>query len=1143
MKPFIHLHNHSDYSLLDGAQTVESLIKRTKALNMPAVALTEHGNLFSAIHFYKVAHDQGIKPIIGSEVYFTPDRFAKKSKRRGGLGYNHLLLLAMNYEGYRNLVRLVSLGYTEGFYYRPRIDWELLEKYNKGLIATSACIKGAIQSAALKEDMATARQIAQRHAQIFNDRFYLEVQNHQLKEELIWHDIAKQLSQELGLPRIATNDAHYAEKDHWKAHDAHLCIGTGKDLADPDRMKYDPPHYWLKTQAEMQALFPGDEEVIENTWAIVERCNLSLEFDRYYLPQFPIPKEEKDVTPDDYLSQLVFKGLEERYPEITAQIKARAAHELSVIRDMGFAGYFLIVQDFVRYAKESGIPVGPGRGSAAGSIVCYATGITDIDPLKYNLIFERFLNPERINMPDIDIDFCDERRGKVIDYIRQKYGQESVCHIITFGKMKAKAVIRDVGRVMNVPLSEVDRIAKMVPERPGVSLQEALKENSDLKQASEVDDTHKKLFEISMVLEGMNRHASTHAAGVVVAPGKLIDYVPLYKPRGGEVTTQYDMKCVEEIGLLKVDFLGLRNLSVIEKTLHLLKERDVELDIEDIPDQDEKTLALFGQGNTIGVFQFESSGMREYLKKLQPSSIEDLIAMNALYRPGPMDMIDEFIARKHGKAEINYLHPDLKPILKDTYGIIVYQEQVMQIGAKIAGFSMGKADLMRRAMGKKKVGILQDLEKEFIQGAQEKGLDKKVAEEIYSLIFKFASYGFNKSHSAAYAILAYRIGYLKAHYPIEFMAANLTTEMNNSDRVAILSAEVVNMDSEILPPDVNKSDVFFTPEKGSIRFGLNAIKNVGEKAAESIVKTCREAGPFDSFFEFVIALDLKKVNRKALEGLVLSGAMDSMEGSRAQKFRAIDLAVRHAQKIQGERNTNQVSLFGGSGEEAQSVILEPQLPEIDPWSDEEQWAREKEMLGMYLSGHPLMKYAYEIETFSNFHFEKPLQKLNGKKVQLGGLISAVRLRNNRRNQRFAYFNLQSLQGSVRVLTFAKVYKKYWELIREDNTVFVEGKVDIKPGSDPVILLDDITPLMGLSDRKSKRIHILLDSKEFSQEQCRALKELISKHKGTCELMFHISDQNGYNKKVRSKSIKVCPDKKFITEFKKHYGNKSIWVET
>jgi len=1143
MVKFVHLHNHSDYSLLDGAQTIEGLLTRVKELGMPAVALTEHGNLFSAISFYAAAKKCGVKPIVGYEAYIADkSRFDKKPKSQGGAGYSHLILLVQNRQGYQNLIKLASLGYLEGFYYRPRIDKELLIKYNEGLIATSACIHGKIPVLALNGEWEKARQLALEYAEIFPSRFYLEVQNHLTKDEERWCSLAKRLSAETGIPRIATNDAHYARPEHWEAHDAHLCIGMGKELRDPDRMRYEPPEYWLKSYEEMCALFPDDPEVIENTVRIAEQCDLDIAIGQSLLPNFPLPLKETAQTADDYLKQLVFAGLKNRYANITPEIEQRANYELGVIRDMGFAGYFLIVQDFVQFARNSGISVGPGRGSAAGSIVAYTLEITDIDPLKYNLIFERFLNPDRISMPDIDIDFCDEKRGQVINYIKQKYGEKSVTQIVTFGKMKARAVIRDVGRVMGLPLPEVDRIAKLVPEGPNISLRESLEMNRELREASELDDEHRKLFSISLILEGMNRHSSTHAAGVVIAPGDLTDYVPLYQSTNGDITTQYDMKCIDTIGLLKVDFLGLRNLTVIDNTLAMLQEKNIKLDLNSIPENDPATLELFGEGRTIGIFQFESAGMREYLKKLQPSGIEDLIAMNALYRPGPMNMIEDFIQRKQGRATIPLSLPGLEPILKDTYGVIVYQEQVMQIVSEIGGFSLAKADLMRRAIGKKQKSTMADLKKEFVEGAVKKGIKLGQAEEVYDLIEKFARYGFNKSHSAAYALLAYREGYLKAHYPAEFMAANLTSEMNNASRIAILANEVRSLDSDILPPSVNQSEVNFTPQDGGIRYGLNAIKNVGGRAAECVVEAWKSQGPFKTIFDFVCALDLKCVNRKALESLVTSGAMDDLEGNRAQKFDAVNDAIQYAQIIQKEKNGNQFSLFGLVDSPIQSIIQEPRLPEVSRWSDNERWLKEKEAVGMFLSGHPLLQYKTEIESFSNYDFTESLENLDKSVVRLGGMITHIRKLYDKKERQMAFLTLESLNGTVELLAFADVYEKYKNYIRLDFPVFIHGKVSSRGAEDNKIIAEEIIPLEGYMDAKSKRVHIQLNLEVIKDETLADILELAEKYPGDCRLILHLTDNAGDTKNMRSGKYSVSSQKRFINTLIKILGEENVWVE-
>jgi len=1143
MTQFVHLHNHSDYSLLDGAQSIESLVDRVTELGMPAVGLTEHGNMFSAVHFLKVAKYHNVKPILGCEIYVADnDRFDKKSREQGGSSYHHLLLLIQNRQGYENLIKLVSLGYLEGYYYRPRVDNELLRKYNTGLIATSACIKGRIQDTAIKGDYDKAKQIALEYAEIFKNRFYLEVQNHGINEELRWYELARQLAAETGLSRVLTNDTHYTMPEHWEAHDAHLCIGTGKEMSMPDRMRYDEHEYWVKSAEQMAVLYPNDPEILENTLKIAEQCDFNLEFDQYYLPEFPIPESSGAKTTDEYLAQLVEERLANRYPEVTPEMRERINYEMGVIREMDFAGYFLIVQDFVHYARQNNIPVGPGRGSAAGSIVAYILGITNIDPLKYKLIFERFLNPERISMPDIDIDFCDTKRAAVIDYIRQKYGENCVAQIITFGKMKAKAVIRDVGRVLSMPLSEVNRIAKLIPDQINITLENAINNTPELQEAINIDEQHQKLFAISRVLEGMNRHASTHAAGVVIAPGNLMDYVPLHQSNNADVTTQFDMKCIDQIGLLKVDLLGIRNLTVIANTLEMLRVKGIDLDLDKIPEKDEETLALFGEGRTIGIFQFESSGMREYLKKLKPSGIEDLIAMNALYRPGPMDMINDFIDRKQGRKPIIYLHPLLEPILVDTYGIIVYQEQVMQIAHHVAGFSLAKADVMRKAMGKKQKEVMESLHKEFIEGAVKNGITRAVAVQIYELIQRFAQYGFNRSHSAAYAILAYQCGYLKAHYPAEFMAANLSSEINNTDRITILSNEVRNMGFEILPPDVNYSDIHFLPEGQAIRYGLHAIKNVGEKAAENIIMARQEKKQFRTFFQLVAALDLKSVNRKVLESLIAAGATDSLEGTRGQKFAAIDTAIQYALHTQEEKNNNQVSLFSSAAGIPQAVLDEPRLPDVPPWEDSHKWNKEKELLGMYLSGHPLLEYSTEIESFSNYDFTEPLYNRDKTDVRLGGLVASIKTMTDKKGRLMAFIGLESLNGKVELIAFADIFEKYREHIKPNHPIFVAGTVNCRSEEDAKIIVEEISPLRGLINRKSKKLHVRIDVNKFGADELLNLKNLIGKHTGECQLFLHLYDGNGTSKLIRSGNLKVSADRDLLDILKKTFGEENAWVE-
>ncbi len=1140
---FVHLHNHSDYSLLDGAQRIDQLVNTIDDLGMDSVALTEHGNMFSVVPYYKEAKKTGIKPIIGCEIYVAVgSRFDKKARAEGGWGNNHLILLAQNYTGYKNLMKLVTAGYLEGFYYRPRIDIELLRQYSDGLICLSACLKGEVPEKMLQGDYEGAKEAALRFAEIFPDRYYLEIQNHGIPEEEANIKNMKKLAADLNLPLVCTNDAHYAKQDHWEAHDIHICLGTGKERSDPNRLKYATPEFYFKSQDDMFSLFKEFPQAIENTRRISDSIDMTLPMGEYHLPNFPIPTDSPTQDPDEYLKILTQAGAEALYGEISPEIQKRIDHELMVIRNMGFAGYFLITADFVKYSKDMSIPVGPGRGSAAGSIVSYALGITSIDPLKYNLLFERFLNPDRVSMPDIDIDFCIERRGEVIDYIKDQYGENSVTQIITFGKMKAKQVVRDVGRVMGYSFGEVDKIAKAIPNELNITLDSALEKSPDLQEMAEGD--FKELMSHSKVLEGMHRHASIHAAGVVIAPGDLTDYVPLYKSSTDDVTSQYDMKGLEELGLLKLDFLGLRNLTVIDKAVKLIQAKGDDVDVEKLPLDDEKVYELFAKGLTIGVFQFESSGMREFLKKLKPTVIEDLVAMNALYRPGPMDNIDDFIARKHGTKRINYPHPLMEPILKETYGIIVYQEQVMQIANEIAGFTLAEADIMRRAMGKKIKSLMDELAIKFVAGAEEKGIKKRKAEEIFALIEKFAKYGFNKSHSVAYAYVAYQTAWLKAHYPAEFMSANLTSEMGTIDRVVILINECKKLGIEVTPPDINVSFEDFRPvDKSTISYGLNAIKNVGAKALETIIEERSENGVYESIFDLTARVDQQKVNKRVLESLVMSGAMDSVEGSRAQKFTAVDEAVRYGQQMQSERDRNQVDLFGGGGQDDE-LIKTPDLQLMSDWSEKDSLDKEKEVLGLYVTGHPLLEHAEDLEEFTSVSFEENQEFSKKDTIIVGGMITRIVRRFDRRNREMAFFDMDCLGGHAEVIAFSDCFKSYSNLIEEGNVVFVKGKPsDGTDFSDLKIMGDEIIPVDRVRDRLSQRLNIKFPKGEIRPEDVDELMTMAKRYPGECRLVFHLPN-NGSPRpmKVMAHNIKISTEKDFIRKLRDKYGKDNVWVE-
>ena len=1140
---FVHLHNHSDYSLLDGAQTVQTLVNTVDDLGMDSVALTEHGNMFSVIPYYKSAKSAGIKPIIGCETYVAVgSRFDKKPRSDGGWGNNHLVLLAKDYKGYQNLMKLVTHGYLEGFYYRPRIDIELLQKYNEGLICLSGCLKGEIPERMLKDDWNGAKEAALRFSEIFPDRFYLEIQNHGIPDEEQNIKNIKKLSSELDIPMVCTNDAHYAKHEHWEAHDVHICLGTGKDRNDPNRLRYATPEFYFKSQDQMFELFKDIPGAIENTRKIADSIEIEIPMGDYHLPNFPIPANLPEQTPDSYLKTLCEKGVKEKYGDYTKELSDRLDHELKVINQMGFAGYFLITADFVKYAKDNHIPVGPGRGSAAGSLVSYSLDITTVDPIRHQLLFERFLNPDRISMPDIDIDFCIERRGEVIDYIKNQYGENSVTQIITFGKMKAKQAVRDVGRVLGYSFGEVDRLAKMIPPTLNISLEEALDQSPELYDASEGE--YKELINFSKILEGMNRHASTHAAGVVIAPGDLTDYVPLYRSSQGDVTSQYDMKGLEELGLLKLDFLGLRNLTVIDNTIKLIQDKGEKINIEKIPLDDPKVYKLFAKGLTTGVFQFESSGMREFLKKLKPTAIEDLIAMNALYRPGPMKNIDDFISRKAGKKKIKYSHPSMEPILEETYGIIVYQEQVMQIAHEIAGFSLAEADIMRRAMGKKIKKLMDELKVKFVEGANKKNkISSTKAEDIYELIEKFAQYGFNKSHSTAYAYVAYQTAWLKAHYPAEFMSANLTSEMSNMDRVVILINECRKLKIDVDPPDINVSDINFRPVNNkTISFGLNAIKNVGTKALEQIIEARNEYGEFDTIFDFTSNVNLKSVNRKVLESLNMAGALDALEGNRLQKHNSIDTALKYGQTIQQNKSRNQVDLFGSDNLGSPDLSIVPQLNQSEEWAENTLLENEKEVLGIYLSGHPLLKYADELEEFSNYDFTDKVVANNEKTVRIGGSISELKMHFDRKNNQMAFFKLECLGGQVEILTFSDTFSKYRSLIANDAVVFVKGKpTDGSDFSDLKLIADEIIPLDKARDFYSKNVNIRLEPSKMSLDDVDSLYSMVKDHKGKCGLMIHISTNLKKDSRIFSHNIKVSSHASFLKKLRDNYGKENIWV--
>jgi DNA polymerase III subunit alpha len=1101
---FVHLHTHSDYSLLDGSAKVKDLVIKAKDMGMKSLALTDHGNLFGAIEFYHEALKAEIKPIIGIELYMAP---GARQDRTGVTGIkdssNHILLLAKNESGYRNLIKLASYAYLEGFYYRPRIDWELLEKYHNGVICLTSCLKGHVPQLLIQNREEEAYKVAKRFKELFGVDFYLEIQNHGIAEEALANQAMHRLGKKLDLKLVVSNDVHYLNREDDEAHDALLCIQSGKTLTETQRMKFSGAGYHLRSIAEMEGLFREMPEALQMTEEIADQCNLTLDFSHQHFPEFPIPKEENGASLEIYFGENAIRGLAHRYPDPTEEIKARLRHEIKIINELGFAGYFLIVKDFIDFAKSQQIPVGPGRGSAAGSLVAYCLGITNIDPIRYGLLFERFLNPERVSPPDIDIDFADDRREEVIDYVRDKYGANSVTQIITFGKMLAKAVVRDVGRVMGIPYSEVDRLAKLIPPTLGMTLDRAFEEAPEFRMLVDSNPQYRKLISICKVLEGVNRNASTHAAGVVIAPGDLMDYVPLFKSaETGDTTTQWDMKWLDAIGLLKMDFLGLRTLTVIKNTLRTLSNRGIDIDIETVPLDDHDTFQLFAEKGTVGVFQFESSGMKENLAKLQPERLEDLIAMNALYRPGPMEMIPTYIARKHGREKIEYLHESLRPILEETYGIIVYQEQVIRIASDIAGFSLGKSDILRRAMGKKKLSEMQKLKDEFIEGAKGKGLTEKVAAAIYDYVERFASYGFNKSHSAGYALVAYHTAYLKAHYPAEFMAASLTSEIRESDRILLLIDECRRLGLQIYPPNVNLSQYHFTVEKEGIRFGLGGVKGVGEIAIEQVVTGRGQYGVHRSLYDIVERTDGQKVNRKVLENLIQAGACDELEGTRSQQKAALDDVLRYGQQIRSEKVQGQESLFGlDAAEEVPPTRLA--LPAMDDWTAAETRMLEKESLGFYLSTHPLEAYRIEVASFSQLPFSAMDQAADSQPIRLVGYVSEIRRLNDKKNRPMAFVTLVDYSGSLEVLFFADVFERLGNIIQKDATLVVEGRCSTRENEAVKVIAEDAFPLESARDRLTIGLEVAIDRAKNRPDLAERIEKLCMQHPGNVPLYIRL----------------------------------------
>lgn len=1109
MGDFVHLHNHTHYSLQDAACTVESLIAAAVKHNQPALALTDHGVMYGVAEFYKKAKKAGIKPILGMEAYIVVDgsRFDKgdnelKPGRKKSKHYNHLVLLAKDNIGYKNLTKLSSIGFTEGFYYKPRIDMEVLEKYKEGLVCLSACIGGVVSVHLINDDYEKAKEVALRFKEMFGDDFYLEIQNHGLEKDAKVLEGMPKLSKELGIKLVATNDIHYVEKEHAIAHNI-LLLSSEKEFDDYRELRYKTDQIYFKSTDEMTELFKDYPGALENTLEIADKITTDIKFGGLYFPDFPIPEDSPDKTLNGYFKYLAKEGLEKRYgtKDLPQHIIERFDFEIETIIEMGYAGYFLIVQDFINAAKDRGIPVGPGRGSAAGSLVAYALRITNVNPLEYDLLFERFLNPARQSMPDIDIDFADDQRGEVIEYVKEKYGEEAVCQIVTFNTLSSKAVLKDVARVLKIPIPVVSSITKHIPSQFGkvYSIEKAIEEVPELKWVKDTKDEQiLEMLRYGKILEGMNRNNSKHAAGVVIAPGPVSDYVALAKAGGSQdIVTQFNMKELEaSAGLLKMDFLGLRTLTIIRDTLTLVKKtRNLDINIDDIPVDDSRTFELFSKGQTTAVFQFESGPMREYLKNLRPTSVSDLAAMNALYRPGPMEFIDDFIARKHGKAEVKYLHSVLEPILKETYGIIVYQEQVIQIANKVAGMSLAEADILRRAMGKKDLKAMAEQRTKFVEGATKYNIDKKVAEDIFDAIDKFANYGFNKSHAVAYSIVAYQTAWLKAHYLPEFLAANLTNEYGNTNKITVFLDDCRKLKVDVLPPNVNKPSVFFSVENGQIVFGMCAIKNVGEGAVEEIVKTRETLGRnFTTIYDLCANVDTRTVNKRVLEGLVQAGALDELTGSRSQNFAAIEEALNYGSKMKSSKEMQMDSLFGGSPETESA--MEPVLPDVEPWSEKEKLARERQVLGFYLSSHPLSKYEVEYNSFATIKLgeTEDFEEGTTEVVRAIGVVTDFRTKIDKSGKIMAFFKIDDLTGSCECLMFSKVYEKYGLCIKEEATIIVKGRPE-SSGDAIKLHIDEAYNLSEAKNIYADKLVIYVDEQFHNEEVIKNLKPILASHQG------------------------------------------------
>ncbi|MBV4449172.1 DNA polymerase III subunit alpha [Clostridium tyrobutyricum] len=1148
---WVSLHQHTEYSLLDSSAKIPNLVKRAKELGMKSMAITDHGVMYGCVEFYKEAKSQGIKPIIGCEIYVSQNSMHIKQNNGKNENY-HLVLLVKNESGYRNLMKIVSTASTEGFYYKPRVDHDYLSSHSEGLIALSACLSGEVQSNILKDNLKRAKETAVFYRDTFKDGFYLELQYHGIEDQIKINKQLKLMSKELNIPLVATNDVHYIRREDYKSHDVLLCIQTGKTVDEENRMKYPSDQFYLKSQNEMYEMFSDVPEAIENTVKIADECNFDYEFHKSKLPNFPL---DEGIDHYEYMKDLCYKGLKERYSEINQSLKDRLEYELGIIKKMGYVDYFLIVWDFIRFARQNGIMTGPGRGSGAGSIVAYTLGITKIDPIKYNLIFERFLNPERVSMPDIDSDFCYERRGEVIDYVVKKYGEHNVSQIITFGTMAARACIRDVGRAMNYPYGEVDRIAKMIPAVLNITIDKALEMNPEFKEAYDNEPRTSELIDIARALEGLPRHTSTHAAGVVIASQPLVNYVPLQKNEDN-IVTQFTMGTLEELGLLKMDFLGLRTLTVLRDAITMIKEnKNIDIDLDRIDYDDKSVYNMIGEGKTVGVFQFESPGITNFVKELKPDSLEDIIAGTSLYRPGPMSEIPKYIRNKNHPEEVKYITPQLEPILSVTYGCMVYQEQVMQIVRDLAGYSMGRSDLVRRAMSKKKHHVMEEERRNFVYGIVDEdgnvkvpgcirnGISKEIANKIYDSMIDFASYAFNKSHAAAYAVVSFQTAYLMHYYPVEFTAAMLNSIKGDSEKVAYYIRFAKDQHIDILPPDINESYAKFTVKGNSIRFGLSAIKNVGENIIDSVVRSRNKYGKFKDLVDFCNNVEITCINKRLIESLIKSGAFDCF-GVYRSKLIAVHEKVLESINASRRRNIEgQVSLF--STVDDSSIRIH--YPDINEFKERDKLAMEKEMTGLYLSGHPLDEYKKTLVLktslkISDILMDKTLEGeivseskvKDGDKVIIGGIVSELSKKVTKNNDIMAFAKLEDLYASIEVIIFPKILQKFRNLIEEDALLILKGRVSIREEEEPKIICETIEPLIRID---TKKLYILIESEDDLKDDVNKFRSLVQRYKGN--IPVYICTKKERKKFRLDRELWIKNENGILDYLKDTFGNTNI----